>query len=1446
MITSENYREIYEDLVEETEDFTSESGVVKCTTKKASDIIREILSNYYNIIDYGISDIEDIEGNVYMVIYNDRNDDEELSFEEEPFDEPEEIEEVPDDIELPEDEDTVQESLSLVENYITEGIEESKSFVSEALKKHPEFRELIKAGAWGELQEQVYKYYKTDDIKSESAWGKFLEVLDKSGVKYKIDYIPEYCFRNSDITSFKIPEGTTKIGMCAFERCYNLTSIEIPDSVTTISYRAFWSCTSLTEIKLPASLEILGSEVFRNCKNWKGDVVIPNTCHSIMDGVFMKCASLDSVTIPKSVTSIGSDCFKECNLKSISLPETLAKYKYNPYAKKIGINGMSKRAIIITESLVEKIVKKGSKWQVQSEKGRNLGTYDTKEKAKKRLGQVEFFKQNESIDDNFKLHHSLKEDIPTFWEWVDDQGLDPDVVEENPDLEEYFRQQYDTTFNLKSPEDYDLSDEDVPDDYDDFDFYQHEEELPGYHYVCYFDDDDKVEDDSGDVDTLEKAIEVCDNLRASKGYDCSEIFGPKGDTVATFWEGQWNTNYGESLNETLSGLKSKKKLDILKELKKNPNYKEDPRWKEFEDELINFYHVDPSEADIDTAIYYTETDWIDAQHQMESLEEDSTGKVNFENREVIKLIKETADILNWTVYGISFYGGGPTVNFCRPEGEIKSASEKRKVRQLFEDTFNGLTDDISIKVWSCVPLDVKKYNYPYPEGAFQISLKVTKYDRELSKDSHPLTDFEVHHLLGFRKPKESDYWDNKNESLTEGDELKFSPNYNPAGTPIGRGTGLGEELDDEEPSLECLNCGCDTEWLGTQGDLEEFKCPQCGEYYYLTKDGRVVGEEAFQESLNSKKKLTEAIVNGAFTPETFDKVLRSAELSSDLNDDEFTDELCDVIYNELKIAKSPELSNWEDGYYDCAQAYEELLTNEGRQAVTEFVSNHLFIPGDRRATNNNRSKDELESGTTLTGVDTEGEQIYIGIDDKVYMFEEDPEDGYRSYMKDYKVVNWDLNNKFDPIEVRIVKFKEDGKVKPKLLPGKDTRFDGYEIYDAKNKKPILIIGTDYIDDYYPSAIFEWHPENMSINESLTEALIDRDMDTIKQSDLSKAPMGSVLKLKFNERPNNNWVDAYVKLDTDDWAVLDDAGEIDGDYNLLNSQSLYWSFMDSFDEMTEFEIDTAPNKKYNFNLTEAVIDFYNNNIKKQYSRFCDIYERAFEKIPDLKIKVINRSYVAEKTINSSDAIASVGILGGDSDGTFFELRLDPEVSDSFATYYIDKDGNVSVESTIYGNIVELCHLFDKKKDGLIDLITPLFDEAYDKLSEAIKNAGFKLGESLTEEAHETLNQAIWDENKELKPEVKSKLELIVDKFKERLKEDGVDIDIDDVLIVGSNANYNYTDKSDIDLHLIADLSIYKDKEDLAQVVYNAYRRLFNDKFDPMIYGHEVELYIEPKE
>lgn len=54
---------------------------------------------------------------------------------------------------------------------------------------------------------------------------------------------------------------------------------------------------------------------------------------------------------------------------------------------------------------LSKIVKKDNKYQVQSEKGRNLGTYDSKSKAEERLKQVEMFKhmKKKSSFDNDKF-----------------------------------------------------------------------------------------------------------------------------------------------------------------------------------------------------------------------------------------------------------------------------------------------------------------------------------------------------------------------------------------------------------------------------------------------------------------------------------------------------------------------------------------------------------------------------------------------------------------------------------------------------------------------------------------------------------------------------------------------------------------------------------------------------------------------------------------------------------------------------------------------------------------------------------------------------------------------------------------------------------------------------------------------------------------------------------
>ena len=109
-------------------------------------------------------------------------------------------------------------------------------------------------------------------------------------------------------------------------------------------------------------------------------------------------------------------------------------------------------------------------------------------------------------------------------------------------------------------------------------------------------------------------------------------------------------------------------------------------------------------------------------------------------------------------------------------------------------------------------------------------------------------------------------------------------------------------------------------------------------------------------------------------------------------------------------------------------------------------------------------------------------------------------------------------------------------------------------------------------------------------------------------------------------------------------------------------------------------------------------------------------------------------------------------------------------------------------------------------------------------------------------NDTLNPDLW-ENNELKEEVKEKLLDIVDNFLDILKEDKVNIDVVDVRFLGSNANYNYTDKSDIDLHIVADFSSTPCEQNVMPQLYNAYKSIFNSKYNISIYGHDVEIYVE---
>jgi len=105
----------------------------------------------------------------------------------------------------------------------------------------------------------------------------------------------------------------------------------------------------------------------------------------------------------------------------------------------------------------------------------------------------------------------------------------------------------------------------------------------------------------------------------------------------------------------------------------------------------------------------------------------------------------------------------------------------------------------------------------------------------------------------------------------------------------------------------------------------------------------------------------------------------------------------------------------------------------------------------------------------------------------------------------------------------------------------------------------------------------------------------------------------------------------------------------------------------------------------------------------------------------------------------------------------------------------------------------------------------------------------------------LNPKLWLDN-HLKEPVRNTLLRIAADFKEFVD---VPFDIIDVVMTGGNANYNYTQHSDIDLHFIADLSsISCDRE--ANELFDTKRHLYKKTYDVNIYGIPVELYVEDKD
>lgn len=101
---------------------------------------------------------------------------------------------------------------------------------------------------------------------------------------------------------------------------------------------------------------------------------------------------------------------------------------------------------------------------------------------------------------------------------------------------------------------------------------------------------------------------------------------------------------------------------------------------------------------------------------------------------------------------------------------------------------------------------------------------------------------------------------------------------------------------------------------------------------------------------------------------------------------------------------------------------------------------------------------------------------------------------------------------------------------------------------------------------------------------------------------------------------------------------------------------------------------------------------------------------------------------------------------------------------------------------------------------------------------------------------------------MRPEVRERLLKITNEFLEFIDLDNLncqietgDCDIEDIVVTGSIANYNWSRFSDIDLHLILDFSDIDENEELIKNFLNAKKNLWNASHDIEIRGFEVEVY-----
>jgi len=110
-----------------------------------------------------------------------------------------------------------------------------------------------------------------------------------------------------------------------------------------------------------------------------------------------------------------------------------------------------------------------------------------------------------------------------------------------------------------------------------------------------------------------------------------------------------------------------------------------------------------------------------------------------------------------------------------------------------------------------------------------------------------------------------------------------------------------------------------------------------------------------------------------------------------------------------------------------------------------------------------------------------------------------------------------------------------------------------------------------------------------------------------------------------------------------------------------------------------------------------------------------------------------------------------------------------------------------------------------------------------------------------EIHDELDATFWN-NRHLDPQVRAQLLRIATDFYEKLS---LPAEILDITLTGSEANYNYSAGSDLDLHIVINYSDVDDNLKLVKDFLTMAKTNWNRNHEILIKDHEVEIYVQDK-